>query len=227
MPPPNPWSSPRLTYRAIRPQDIAIFTAINTDPHGFANSNLETIKLATSQDASEFMKDCLEKQLLGAVIWLPHPPNTAPETITELKAKAPHGADTVESWGTAIGEFHLRALPKGAAHHRHTELGIDILPEFQGRGYGSEAISWALDYAFRRAGLHRVRVRAFGWNEGAIRLYERLGFVHEGREREAFWYEGRWWDGVEMSLLEGEWESLREKEREKEEGEGGGEVSGK
>jgi len=82
---------------------------------------------------------------------------------------------------------------------------IDILPRYQGRGYGEEAIRWLLDYAFRRVGLHSVRMRAFGWNVGAIRLYERLGFVVEGREREAVWFEGRWWDSVTLGMLEDEW----------------------
>jgi RimJ/RimL family protein N-acetyltransferase len=66
-----------------------------------------------------------------------------------------------------------------------------------------------MDYAFRRAGFHRLRIRAFEWNTGAIRLYEKLGFVHEGRERESYWHEGRWWDGVGMSMLEGEWREMQ------------------
>jgi RimJ/RimL family protein N-acetyltransferase len=86
---------------------------------------------------------------------------------------------------------------------------LDILPAYQGKGYGSEAIEWALDYAFRRVGLHRVQVRGFSYNAGAIRLYERLGFVVEGREREAVWYEGSWWDTVTLGMLEGEWREMQ------------------
>jgi RimJ/RimL family protein N-acetyltransferase len=90
------------------------------------------------------------------------------------------------------------------------------LPEYQGKGYGSEAISWALDYAFRRAGLHRVKIAAFEYNAGAVRLYERLGFTPEGRERESCWHEGRFWDLVEFGMLEGEWRAMREREKEAE-----------
>lgn len=59
-------------------------------------------------------------------------------------------------------------------------------------------------------------IRAFEYNHGAIRLYERLGFVHEGRERKAYWHEGRWWDGVMMSMLENEYWDLQKKKGEKE-----------
>ncbi|KAF2652383.1 acyl-CoA N-acyltransferase [Lophiostoma macrostomum CBS 122681] len=117
-----------------------------------------------------------------------------------------------KEYGTPIGEIHLKSLPASLSHHRTSEIGLDILPEYQGRGYGSEAINWALDYAFRRAALHRVSIRAFGWNEGALRLYGRLGFREEGRLRESLWHEGRWWDGVIFGMLEGEWAELRRRE---------------
>jgi RimJ/RimL family protein N-acetyltransferase len=44
----------------------------------------------------------------------------------------------------------------------------------------------------------------FDDNPRAIRVYERLGFVHEGRKREADFRDGKYRDKVMMSLLEGE-----------------------
>lgn len=93
-------------------------------------------------------------------------------------------------------------------------MSIDILPLYQGKGYGSEAIKWGLNYAFKRAGLHKVRIRAFEWNEGAVKLYERMGFKHEGRERESLWHEGRFWDGLELGMLDREWWAMQKEETE-------------
>ena len=59
-------------------------------------------------------------------------------------------------------------------------MGIQICREEQGKGYGSEAIKWVLEWGFLAAGLHRVTIGCFSFNEGARRLYERLGFVVEG-----------------------------------------------
>ncbi len=200
---PLPFSSARLLYRAVRqPEDLAVFKAINEDQIGYQNSNGSNIKLAGNADAEKFMKATAEESLLGAVIWLPHASD--PPSEQEMKIQRENG-EIVELWGRAIGELHLSALPAHMVHHRNTEIGIDILPRYQGYGYGSEAVNWALDYAFRRAGLHRVRIRAFGWNEGAIKLYKKLGFTMEGAEREALWFEGKWWDGVEMGMLAREW----------------------
>ncbi|KAF2832405.1 acetyltransferase [Ophiobolus disseminans] len=216
MPPSYPFASARLTYRSIRAADTAIFNAINADTHGFINSNMANIHLPSDTDASDFMKHCAEKCLLGAVIWLPHAEGINNEEIKELKQKSTYGEAMVEEYGVAIGEIHLSRLAPDSVHHRFTEIGLDVLPEYQGKGYGGEAITWALDYAFRRAGLHRVRIRAFEYNAGAVRLYERLGFRHEGREREGIWHEGRWWDGIEMSMLEDEWREIqKEKDEEK------------
>ena len=41
------------------------------------------------------------------------------------------------------------------------------------------------------AGLHRVSVKVFEYNDGARRLYEKLGFTHEGTIRENWWYDGQ------------------------------------
>ena len=99
-------------------------------------------------------------------------------------------------------------------HHRSTSIGLNLLPAYQGKGYGSEAIRWALEWAFEEAGMHRVAIQAFEYNEGARRLYERLGFVHEGTLREAFWHRGRWWADYEYGMLEDEWRAKQaQKER--------------
>lgn len=58
---------------------------------------------------------------------------------------------------------------------------------------------------FQFAGFHRIAIATGSWNTGAARLYERLGFVSEGREREAFWKDGKWWDSLNWSMLLDEW----------------------
>lgn len=217
MPPParpNPFASARLEYRAIRPADLSVFLAINDDRLGYQNSNFSNNKLPSESDAAKFMKDVAEESLLGAIIWLPFPADlSTSDKEQEISEKRSNG-EVAEPWGTAIGEVHLSAMDKHLAHHRWTEIGLDILPAYQGQGYGGETIAWVLQYAFQRAGLHRVRIRAFTWNTGAIRLYEKLGFKHEGRERECFWHEGRWWDCVTLAMLEGEWRDLAKQKQE-------------
>ena len=77
-----------------------------------------------------------------------------------------------------------------------------------GRGYGTEATRLMVEHAFTGLGLHRVALTVFAFNERAVRSYRSVGFVVEGRAREAIWREGHWWDEISMSLLDSEWATL-------------------
>jgi RimJ/RimL family protein N-acetyltransferase len=79
-----------------------------------------------------------------------------------------------------------------------------------GRGYGTEATQLMIDHAFGTLGLHRIALYVFEFNERAIRAYRRCGFVVEGRSRESIWRDGRWWDELAMSILESDWQRIRD-----------------
>jgi RimJ/RimL family protein N-acetyltransferase len=78
-----------------------------------------------------------------------------------------------------------------------------------GQGYGTEATRLMLDHAFGTLNLHRIGLSVFSFNERAIRSYRSCGFLIEGRAREAIWRDGRWWDEVSMSVLQGDWAAMR------------------
>jgi RimJ/RimL family protein N-acetyltransferase len=77
-----------------------------------------------------------------------------------------------------------------------------------GKGFGTEATRLMLEHAFEHLHLHRIGLSVFAFNERAIRSYRRAGFVIEGRAREAIRRDGRWWDEVEMSILDSDWRAL-------------------
>jgi RimJ/RimL family protein N-acetyltransferase len=78
-----------------------------------------------------------------------------------------------------------------------------------GHGYGTEATALMMGHAFGGLGLHRIALSVFAFNERAIRAYQSVGFVIEGRAREAIWRDGRWWDEISMSLLDSDWTARR------------------
>ncbi|MFP4343435.1 MAG: GNAT family N-acetyltransferase [Anaerolineales bacterium] len=88
---------------------------------------------------------------------------------------------------------------------RTTDLSI-ILGERDawGRGYGTEAIRLLLDYAFGALNLHRVAIGVVGFNERALRFYEKVGFRREGVQRDGYFYDHAYHDFVMMSILEAE-----------------------
>ncbi len=85
-------------------------------------------------------------------------------------------------------------------------LGIGIGDrEHWGQGIGDEALRLALNFAFNELNLHRVQLTVFAYNERAIALYEKLGFVREGVYREALHRDGQRHDMVLYGLLRREW----------------------
>lgn len=86
-------------------------------------------------------------------------------------------------------------------------LGIGE-PDYRNRGYGTDAMRLLVNYAFRELGAYRIELGVFGFNMRAMRVYEKLGFVHEGAQREALYRDGQRFDLYAMSLLRPEWEAL-------------------
>jgi RimJ/RimL family protein N-acetyltransferase len=73
-----------------------------------------------------------------------------------------------------------------------------------GKGYGTEATRLICRYGFGTMRLHRIQLWVADANRAAIRVYEKAGFVEEGRARDTIRQGGEWHDMVLMSLLEGE-----------------------
>ena len=66
-----------------------------------------------------------------------------------------------------------------------------------------------LGHAFENLELHRVGLSVFSYNTRAIRAYEKVGFRHEGRLRDAIQRDGRYWDEIQMGILREEWLARR------------------
>jgi RimJ/RimL family protein N-acetyltransferase len=89
---------------------------------------------------------------------------------------------------------------------RNSFVGIFIgARENWGKGYGTDAMNILLRYAFMELNLQRVSLGVFAYNPRAIRSYEKAGFQHEGRVRQALNHEGQRWDIHFMGVLRDEW----------------------
>ena len=93
---------------------------------------------------------------------------------------------------------------------RTTDVSVIIgEKEEWGKGYGTEAILLLLDYAFRHLDFHRVAIGVVGFNERALRFWEKVGFRREGIQRDGYYYDDKYYDFVTMSILEDEFRELR------------------
>ncbi len=113
--------------------------------------------------------------------------------------------------------FHLRTLSedrligfavlfniKWSNQSAGMAMGIGI-PEYRGKGYGSDGLRLLLNYAFSELNLYRVELTVLDYNSSAIRAYERAGFVREGVKRQAVQRHGQRYDLLCYSILRDEW----------------------
>jgi RimJ/RimL family protein N-acetyltransferase len=78
-------------------------------------------------------------------------------------------------------------------------------PQDRQKGYGSEAISMLLGYAFDELNLFRLTAWVPEYNQGALRLFEKAGFTREVQRRQAVNRDGRRWDLIHLGILREEW----------------------
>jgi diamine N-acetyltransferase len=87
-----------------------------------------------------------------------------------------------------------------------TALGIAIGdPDDTGQGYGSDALRALVAFGFGELRLERIWLDVYDFNERARHVYERVGFVHEGTLRRAFFRGGVHRDVHRMAILRDDW----------------------
>lgn len=108
--------------------------------------------------------------------------------------------------GTYLGGITLFNI-RPVEHHAEVGISIGIKSEW-GKGYGREAMELMLRYGFAELNLHLIYLHVHADHPRAVRLYEKIGFVREGRLRDRAYRGGKYHDYFAMSILRDEWESL-------------------
>ena len=87
------------------------------------------------------------------------------------------------------------------------QIGIGD-PADWNKGYGSDALSLLIRFAFSELNLFRLTARIPTYNQAALALFRKAGFVEEVCRREAFQRDGKRWDDVHLGLLAADWQVL-------------------
>lgn len=106
-----------------------------------------------------------------------------------------------------VAEFEGRLVGMVGLHlssgkKRHVgSVGISVDTALQGQGVGRQLLTTVLDLADNVLGLVRVELEVIHDNDRAIRLYESLGFAHEGCKRMDLMRDGRYIDTLVMGRI--------------------------
>ncbi len=121
-------------------------------------------------------------------------------------------------------EVELAIIAKASRRHRgvtgiHSMNPIARSAEFRvligekgfwNGGYGTEVTQLMVAYGFEVLNMHKVWLGVTAENLGAVRCYEKVGFVKEGVLRDETYRNSRYYDAVRMSILRPEYDQLRD-----------------
>ena len=101
-----------------------------------------------------------------------------------------------EADGALVGNLWIDLRPYGVA-----DLGMMVAREWRRRGVGSALMEAGIAWA-RTAPCHKVALQLWPYNQGALALYRKFGFVQEGLLRRHYpRSNGELWDAVVMGLV--------------------------
>lgn len=102
-----------------------------------------------------------------------------------------------------IGEVVLSDIEEDI---RQANFRIGIFSEKESdKGLGTWMIRNILEYGFIQLNLNRIYLDVFSFNDRAIHLYKKMGFIEEGRLRQSVFDGDKLVDDILMSILRSEW----------------------
>lgn len=107
--------------------------------------------------------------------------------------------------GTVVGDVGWHAVHLGPPPHgRALNIGIGLLAEHRGRGYGTQAQRLLAEYLFSATRVERLEASTDVENLAEQRALEKAGFTREGVLRHTQWRAGAFHDTVLYSRLRGD-----------------------
>jgi len=160
------FQSSRLLYRAVEESDSALIHRIESDPTDslFANGGIQKPKgLKRTDEQRDWLMG--KEVILGVVVCLLPEPASASDAAASTAVGEGNAAEkaTPEAVPVPIGTLSLHSCY--GPSNRGGILGISIMSDYRGMGYGAEALRWITTWGFRAANLHRIQVDYFSWNQ--------------------------------------------------------------
>jgi RimJ/RimL family protein N-acetyltransferase len=180
MKPGWPLETERLVLRAFEESDL--------DALYKAHSDVEVARWLYNEPRTlEQARDLLGRKIAG-----------------ELLAEGDWLSSAVIERGTGnfVGDVALHWVSE---EHKTGEIGFIFDPDYQGRGYATDAARALVDFAFDGMGFHRVIGRTEARNVASARVLEKLGMRLEAHLVENEWVKGEWSSELVYAMLEHEW----------------------
>lgn len=101
---------------------------------------------------------------------------------------------------TILGMWNAFGSDRQALRHC-VEFSLSVARPYRGQGVGYDLLTHAIGWAESTSIISRIELKVYADNLPAIRLYERCGFVQEGRRHRAIFQHGRYYDDLLMARM--------------------------
>ncbi len=174
----------QIRFRAIEKEDLPYFVKWLNDPE--VKQGLSIIIPLSLADEENWFEEVLKR-----------PPYEKPLAI-EIQPDP-----QIDEW-IFVGNCGLFGIDW---QNRYAEIGIHIGEKgYWNQGFGTKAMQLIMKHGFDNLNLHRLWLRVFENNTGAIRSYEKAGFTKEGTFLQAKYLDGKYINVLIMSMLKPEWQ---------------------
>lgn len=161
-----------LAFRTIEKRDLEPLRRLHNDPDTYLN--LATIEFSDENDQEEWWKN-----------------------LHRMRNDKRYAIVLSKDENFVIGRLRIQNINVA---HQNCEIGLDIMPELRGKGYGKLAYEMLLHFLFLHYNMNLVYLRVADFNQAAFGLYKKVGFEETGRFPQYFFRHGKYWDYVLMSF---------------------------
>jgi RimJ/RimL family protein N-acetyltransferase len=168
-----PISTDQLTLRAFTAADAAPLAAYRSDP---AIARYQSWSVPFGIERAE--------QLIASQAHLAGP---TPGEWVQI---------AIDRGGTLVGDVAVHLSEDGET----AELGCTLAADQQGHGHAREAVVAVVEALFATPAVQRLEARIDPRNQASIRLFEGVGFVHQGTDVAAVLVDGEWCDDARYTL---------------------------
>ena len=130
-----------------------------------------------------------------------------PRDAASLEAEIRRTADEPDRFGRLVIEAdgdRAGSVTWELVNERSSIVRLERLalaPTARGRGIALVASRLLVRHLLVERGFHRLELEIYAFNERALALADRVGYVREGVKRQAYLRHGRWNDAVLLSML--------------------------
>lgn len=109
--------------------------------------------------------------------------------------------DDIDGVGVAAKRIGLIRIDEIDYINRSARIGCDVFKDVRTHGYGTKIMVLAVKYCFDFLNMHRLWLCVSEYNEPAIAVYKKVGFIEEGIQKEALYRKGQYHNYIQMSLI--------------------------